>query len=177
MKRKLIIGIVIIVSFFLLRTLLDSSDQKVEPNQSQTPVFQKQSTILVHLKGEVKYPGIYEINESMRLFELIDIAGGLLESADANSLNLVSEVFDGMVIIIPRYSIADQNTSEVCNKISINTATVDELVQLSGIGEARARSIVSYRQEKGRFSSIEDLLNISGISETILLAIKDDICL
>lgn len=132
----------------------------------------EKAKIIVEIKGEVNVPGIYILEEDARVYDLIYLAGGVTVHAKTDTLNLATKLSDGSLIIIAR----EQNTN-VKNKISINTASLNELMSLPGIGEAKARSIISYRNENGSFIILEDLMNVTGISENIFEQIKESICL
>ena len=152
--------------------------------------------IIVHLSGEVKNPGVYQLQEGERLIALLKLSGGLKSTADMEKLNLASPLFDGEKVVIPAKNnkkvepsfievleqnsadniFADTDTAEKAI-ININRAGEDELCNLSGIGPAKAESILKYRKENGFFSSKEELLNISGIGEKTLENIRDEISL
>lgn len=164
--------------------------------ESINPV-KNNSGIIVHLAGEVKNPGVYKLKEGDRLVDLLKTAGGLTDKADLELVNLAASLLDGQKIIIPNINerrenndnlVADQKLigfdnidffSEENNSslININRADINELVNLSGIGEAKARAIISYREENGHFQTKEDLINISGIGEKTLENIRDEISL
>lgn len=131
--------------------------------------------IVVEIKGEVKKPGIYVLQADSRIHDLVLLAGGFTERADTATLNMAAKIIDGSAIFVE----TKQSGSSVSinNKISINTASMDELMKLPGIGESKAKSIIDYRNTHGRFYSFEDLINVSGISKNILEQIKDLICL
>lgn len=128
----------------------------------------EKTTILVQLAGQVQNPGVYEIHEGARLYEAIDLAGGLTEDA-AKDLNQVQSLTDGQFIKIPTEE--EQSEKERIEKeaddglIDINTASVADFCTLPGIGENKANQIIAYRDENGGFSSKEDLMKISGIKE------------
>lgn len=155
----------------------------------------------VDIKGEVKKPGVYELEKDSRVIDVINKAGGLTSNADTKVTNLSKIIFDEMVIIIyskeevknfsetkkneniinnecnsiPNDScITNDNTKEenAFNKISINTATKEELMTISGIGESKAIAIIEYRQDN-LFKTIEDIMNVSGIGESLFEKIKD----
>ena len=125
---------------------------------------------IVEIKGEVNREGIYSINANARINDLIILANGLKSSADVSNINLASKVTDGMVLEIP-----SKKTIQESDKISINTATLEELDTLDGIGPSKALAIIEYREKHGPFRSIEEIQNVSGISETIYSKIKDNI--
>jgi len=146
-------------------------------------------TIYVHIDGAVIIPGIKEVEEGTRIFELIEIAGGLAEDADISKINLASVLKDEQKIIVP-YIVKEEvinnsssNTTSAkstkANKsqlpININYATFEEFQLLNGIGPSMAQKIIDYREENGFFNSIEDIKNVSGIGEAKFNKIKDDI--
>ena len=140
--------------------------------------------ICVHIVGYVVNPGVYSVNEGARIYEVIKLAGGFLSGADESYLNLASVVFDGQKIEV--LSIEEAKTAkpfvggaegETTKKlININTATKEELMQLAGIGESRALSIIAYREKNGGFDKISDIMNVAGIKEAAYEKIKDYIC-
>ena len=143
-----------------------------------------QNMICVHIVGYVVNPGVYDVREGTRIYEIISLAGGFLPDADESYLNLASVVFDGQKIQVmskeeaktakPFVGAEDNETSK--KLININTATKEELMQLPGIGESRAISIISYRDKNGGFEKITDIMKISGIKEAAFDKIKDYIC-
>ena len=107
------------------------------------------------------------------------MAGGMTEEAAAYALNLARIAVDGEQIYVPdAEEIQGQSIlsgSGYEKKVNINTASMEELMTLTGIGEAKAESIIRYREENGGFQSIEDLMEIGGIKEGVFEKIKDDI--
>lgn len=145
--------------------------------------IEKSALIMVDIKGAVNSPGVYEMPNNARLLDVIEKAGGFSEDADSRTVNLAQILTDQMMIYIPAEgeeiseNIQVTLTSEIesTKRININTADSIELTQLNGIGEARANSIVEYREENGRFKSIEEIKNVSGIGDSIFEGFKDDI--
>jgi competence protein ComEA len=133
--------------------------------------------IIVDVKGAVKMPGVYQVDNDDRVIDVINMAGGLLEDANEEVVNFAQILHDEMVIYIPK--IGEEVKSEIygteSNKLNINKATVSELMTLNGIGEAKAQAIVNYRDENGKFEKIEDLLKIRGIGEKTLENFRDEI--
>ncbi|MBQ0066518.1 MAG: ComEA family DNA-binding protein [Firmicutes bacterium] len=123
----------------------------------------------IELKGEIKNPGVYTVKYNATVEEAIRQAGGLNEKADTTSISLVREVLNHEVIVIGQ-------KEESQKKISINSASLEELVTLPGIGESTAQKILEYRKNKS-FSTLEEIMEIKGIKEGIYSKIKDYICL
>ena len=139
-----------------------------------------QGVVVVYLTGAVMAPGIYEMAEGSRLYELIEAAGGMSETADAVGLNLARFLFDGEMIRVPTAEETAAGGSEEGHdaqgvKISINRAGAKELMSLTGIGEARAEAIIAYRNKNGPFVRIEDIMKVEGIKDAMFNKIKDDI--
>lgn len=165
-----------------------------EPEEAEPMVFTTQSSVqeteqsssewYVDVKGAVNKAGMYRINPGMRLMDVIDLAGGFTAEADQNQMNFSKLLADQEIIYVPRIgeevSVSHEapnkeTAAKTVEKININTADVDELQQLSGIGEKRAADIVKYREENGSFQAIEDLTKVTGIGEKTLENLKDSI--
>ena len=143
---------------------------------------------VVHVCGEVANPGIYELPAGSRIYEAVKAAGGFTENAAEESVNLASPIEDGVQIRI--YSKEETETLaagaapfdgfEASGEgkepvVNLNTATKEELMTLSGIGESRAEDIIRYREENGGFQNIEDIMKVSGIKDAAFQKIKDRI--
>ena len=129
-------------------------------------------TITVFISGEVKNPGVVTIDSEKRLSDAVNELGGTTENADLNKVNLATKLKDESHYIIPKIGdnleSFNNETSENDNKnnlININDATIQELDTLPGVGEATANKIVNYREEKGKFNSIEEIKNVNGIGD------------
>ena len=199
-KKILIISILVMLSLSIFifyrkeNTHEEINIVKEEPKKEEVFVENK---IIVDIKGEVKNPGCFEVSDALRIKDVIDLAGGLTENADTSNINLSSKVHDEMVIIIDKKEDVKEvinneesvkvetktnntkttTTTKTTGKISINKASVKELTTLSGIGEAKAKKIVDYREKNGPFKSIDDIKKVSGIGEAIFAKIKDYITL
>lgn len=130
-------------------------------------------TIFVYVTGAVLSPGVYELPEGSRMTALIDASGGFTEDAGTESLNLAEFLYDGMHVHVPRVSEETIQFSD--GKINLNSATVEELTTLSGIGEAKAKAIIAYREKNGYFKRPEDVKNVSGIGDSLYERIAEDI--
>ena len=155
--------------------------------------------VYVHVCGHVKKPGVYKLSAASRVCDAISAAGGLDKEADPAWWNQAAPVTDGMQIRIPSKkevesgkaaafadSSAEANTrvssdsdaqtgADSRESVNINTATVDQLVTIPGIGAKRAEDILRYREEHGKFSSVEDIKNVPGIGDGIYSRMKDHI--
>ncbi len=151
--------------------------------------------IAVHVIGAVPRPGLYEFAEGARVQDAIDAAGGLLAAANSDALNLAALLTDGQQLNVPYKSgeappqqqeddsslnlpgSSNQNTtptpSSSARRININTATLEELDSLPGIGPTLAQRIIDYRTENGPFTAIEDIMDVSGIGPATFDKIKD----
>lgn len=155
------------------------------------------NVVKVDIKGCVNKTGVYEMNLNDRVIDVINKSGGLSECADTSSINLSKKIFDEMVIIIPseeetikedinndaligdeqnNINSNDEVKQEINKKVSINSASKEELMTLTGIGESKALAIIEYRNNK-KFESIEEITNVSGIGESLFEKIKNDITL
>lgn len=130
------------------------------------------STISVHVSGAVRHPGIVQIDADARLADVVLAAGGATTSADLARVNLAAPVRDGEHVTIPTVS-ADGEPQPQDTAFDLNSATATELETLPGVGPVLAARIVSHRDERGPFGSIEDLLDVPGIGESKLAAIRD----
>ena len=171
--------------------------ENIETNDSQS--------FVVYVSGYVNNPGVYELSAGSRVIDAIDAAGGYSKKAYDNYLNLASLIADGQMIYVPSEeevesgsiergvaSGADSsgvggvtggngggnggNSSDSGTLVNINQASKEELMTLPGIGESKADKIIAYREENGRFSTPEGIMEISGIKDGLYNKIKDKIC-
>ena len=130
--------------------------------------------LYVHVVGEVASPGMYQLPIGARLVDAVFAAGGLTEEADNASVNLARELTDGEQIIV--FSISQESQSPGTTSsglISLNRAGDKELEELPGIGPALAGRIIAWREANGGFKSVQDLLKVSGIGESLLAGVVD----
>lgn len=146
---------------------------EIDGEDEQQP-FLNENQIVVDIKGEVKRPGVYQFENGARVNDLVNKAGGFLQTADETQVNLAQKLQDEMIVIVPRKidgsshdhgAIQSSHHSDI---VKVNYATEEELQTLPGIGPAKAKAIADYRDEHGFFSRPEDLLNVSGIGEKTL---------
>lgn len=169
----------------------DSADgqqkkEQTDPKPAQTSADEKtdRSTVYIHICGAVKKPGVYTFEEEPHIVDVVKKAGGFTKKADQTSVNLAERVTDGTQLVISvkgkhkgtkeePNSRSESSDSGKSDKVNINTASEQELMTLSGIGESKASEIVSYRKTNGAFHQIEEIMNISGIKEGVFSKIKD----
>ena len=134
--------------------------------------------LYVHIVGEIKTPGMYQLPLGARLVDAVFAAGGLTADADNSSVNLARELSDGEQIVVFKVGeIAEAGGSAPGGLISINRATAEQLEELPGIGPALSSRIIAYREANGGFKTKEDLLNVSGIGDSIFAGFTDLITL
>ena len=130
--------------------------------------------IYVSIKGEINNPGVYLVDEDISVKDLINLAGGLTESANPSNINYNQTLVLGSVVFIPSENIDDYRPIEFDNElVNINTASLEELQTLKGIGEILGQRIIDYRNEFGGFNTIEEIQFVSGIKTTVYEQIKD----
>jgi competence protein ComEA len=126
--------------------------------------------LTVYVSGAVATPGVYTLPEGSRVDAAITAAGGMLPGAEINNINLALPVVDGQQINVPGIV----ETSHVnAGRVNINTATLDELDALPGIGPTTAQSILDYRQEHGPFQIIQQIQNVTGVGSATFAGIQN----
>ena len=137
----------------------------------------EETVIYVHVCGAVVKPGVVEVPQGSRAQTAVEAAGGFREDADRDYVNLASPVSDGEQLYIPTAAETGERKAsqeaEESGLVNLNTADISRLCTLPGIGESRARDIISYRQEHGVFSQIEEIMQIPGIKESTFEKLKD----
>lgn len=210
-----IILILLILTIFYWLNLKKNNKKVIKKDKEVVQKLEKkdekevEKSVKVDIKGEINNPGIYELDESMRVIDVIELAGGLTNNADTSVINLSKKLKDEMVIIIySKYQVKnfeatkeeekvveekciqenenalkndacindnnskDTNTNQ--DKVNINTASLEQLQTLPGVGESKAKSIIEYR-EKQKFKTIEDIKNVTGIGDSLFAKIKENI--
>lgn len=167
---------------------LDESMEEQEIKKEENNITNKEIT--VYVSGAVNKPGIVTLNEGDRLATAVEKVGGTTQKADLNGINMAIKLKDEMHYIIPRigevvkdsesevisYGNFNQAESSKTSQININTATIEELDKLPGVGEATANKIVNHRSESGEFKSIEEIKNVNGIGDKKFEEMKNLIC-
>jgi competence protein ComEA len=131
--------------------------------------------LLVHVLGAVRAPGLYSLPDGARVVDAVTAAGGLADDADPAGVNLARRVSDGEQLVVPRPGQAPPAAAAatVPGRVDLNTATPEQLESLPGIGPALAARIVSWRAENGGFSSADDLLEVPGLGQKSVDALRD----
>lgn len=196
-KITIIIAVIVIISVSLVIILCKKEDNSTEIIDSFTEeekanvqeVPQETKKLVIHITGCVQNIGIVEVAEGSRIVDVIEKAGGITNEADISKVNLAYIVKDAQKIYIPSIYdveiteyistengenvIVDDNIGGKKSMININTSTQTELEQLPGIGPSTALKIINYREENGKFKSIEDIKNVQGIGDSKYNNIKD----
>lgn len=146
-----------------------SSDSEAEASAEE---------IYVDVTGAVQKPGVYQLNQGDRVYQAIEKAGGFREDAEASAINQAAVLEDGQQITILSTSQQQMQEEKAAEEglVNINTADADTLCTLPGIGEAKAKSIIAYREKNGPFKSTEELTKVSGIKEGVFDKVSDLIC-
>lgn len=143
----------------------------------------QEAVIFVDIKGAVKNPGVYQMKSGDRVKDALDAAGGLTGEADSQKVNLAQRVEDQMVIVVPKVGeeatemptgVTSKETSKE-ERVNINTATVEELKTLKGVGEKKAEAIIEYRKKNGSFKTKEDLMKVRGIGKKLFESFQERI--
>lgn len=168
-----------------------SSGETSQPKTVASASKSESDKIFVDIKGAVRKEGVYELTSGSRVTDVVKLAGGFTDDADKKSVNLAEKVADEAVIYVARVgeevtpastpsqakntaaSGAQQDADSA--QINLNTATLEELQTISGIGAKRAQDIIDYRDNNGGFSSVDDLKNVSGIGEKTLEKLKAEV--
>ncbi len=195
----ILIGIIIFLFFIIFyftggKSKLNKNNNEsifVEENESMEVISKKEekeekesTKIVVDIKGEVKKPDIYWLEEDSIIEDLINIAGGVTEEGDLSKINRAEKLNNHEVVVIPNINDEESEGETIIsstinnnkdNKININTANSAELDSLSGIGPSKAEAIIKYREENGNFKTIEEIKNVTGIGEGLFEKFKENI--
>ncbi|MCR4944241.1 MAG: helix-hairpin-helix domain-containing protein [Clostridium sp.] len=197
-KKYKFIGILVFTVFILIfliasyirggrdELIKNESEDIYEEDVKEIEASSSESEIVVEIKGCIKNPNVYWLSENSIVEDLISAAGGLTENADTSSVNRAEKLKNHQLVIIPDKDSAKNEISKVdilgkekgnlsSSLVNINTADEKELDSLPGIGPARAKDIIRYREENGEFKSIEDIKNVKGIGENYYEKLKDKI--
>lgn len=165
----------------------ETEQEKNKDKDGKEEILLKDKKIAVDIKGEVKKPGVYYVNYGSIILDLINEAGGTTNKANLDSINRAQKLKENECIVIPNVDdvnndvmvstkgLTNNSSKKEDYKVNINTADVNELNKLNGVGPSKANAIIKYREENGSFKSIEDIKNVSGFGEATFEKIKDSI--
>lgn len=180
----IIVVIILVIYVFTKENSTTYFENEIIENTNDNILDESNNNIIIHIAGEVANEGVIELPANARLYDAVEAAGGLTEDADLGQINLANILKDGQKIYIPNSDEIEEKYIEETNgqnnymevgKIDINSATQTELETLSGIGPSTALKIITYREENGRFNTIEDIKNVPGIGDAKFNNIKNDI--
>lgn len=189
LSRGELIGFVVVVAvtlagagFWYVRSLpapVEVRASTVPPTPAPGATPSPAAVLLVDVAGWVRRPGVYEFAEGARVIDAIEAAGGARPGALLLSLNLAAPLVDGTQILVPKEGAEPLDggvgaaPGSVAGLVNVNTATNAELETLPGIGEVIAQAIVDHRTENGPFTSVDQLLDVSGIGDATLENIRE----
>jgi competence protein ComEA len=184
------LSVVGIIVFFVIYTVLKRPEPAapplqitLQPRPTAIPPTPTPATINVYVSGAVNKPDVYALPSAAIVKEAIVAAGGATADADLDRINLATKLADQMQVYVPRTgeaalplaSTGESAPSATSAKININTASVEELDRLPGIGPSIAKAVIDYRTANGPFKQIEDINEVKGIGDALFAKIKDQI--
>jgi competence protein ComEA len=181
-KRVFLIALILVIGFsvtiykkhfkpisknFAENTVNIETRELITNNYEQA--IKVKNKILVHIGGAVRNPGLYKLDANLRTLDAIKIAGGLLDNANLDKVNLAKKLKDGQKIQVPfKKKVAKKTVIKKRIEINLNTANLDQLCEIPGIGPNTARKIIELRDTLGSFTNFEELTKISGIGKSKL---------
>jgi len=173
-------GVLLAVLALAGRMLASAGAPSVQPVAPLVPeTAGAADTLVVHVAGAVRQPGLYELKEGSRVSDAVARAGGATAKADTAAVNLAAPLADGIQVLIPSRVAGAAGTGSgassggVAPRVSLSSATVADLDALPGIGQVTAQKIVDHRSQHGGFSSVDDLDAISGIGPARIEQLRD----
>lgn len=178
MHRKIKIMMLIILLLFGVSACgqEESEQLSLETMETEEPIEEDgdaDDRIFVYVCGAVLCEGVYEMPSGSRVYEAIQKAGGFADDAAVTSVNQAEVLQDEMQLYIATIEEAEAEQIQDDGKVDLNNATKEQLMTLPGVGESKAGLIIQYREEHGKFQTIEDVMNISGIKEGLFGKIKE----
>jgi competence protein ComEA len=192
----ILVIIVSLMNYFQSEPNMPNTSQIPKQIEPETPIStdnskrnskginEEKDEIMVDVQGSVTRPGVYELKEGDRVLHAIQMAGGFTDGAEVRSVNQALKISDEMIVYVaekgekfeldPATALSDP-ADEKTTVININSADETVLQTLNGVGPAKAQSIISYREENGPFTSLEQLLEVRGIGEKTIEQWKDQI--
>ena len=184
MKRRIKGFLLLIGSFIVFSGCKEEGDGWYFPAQATETVVNNEDLpgepidkIVVYICGAVKEPGVVSLDKDSRVVDAIAMAGGFTQEADETYINLAGKLQDGEKVYVPTLTEVSQWKAQEQKEplININTAGLEELCKLPGIGESKAADIIAYREKQGLFQKKEDLMKVPGIKQNLYEKIEDKI--
>lgn len=196
-SHGIVVVVAVIIIYYINSTKEVYSYEEINTLEETKTTVKKEEIeedkIVVHITGAVKKQGVVEVKENARINDVIAEAGGTTEDADLKNVNLAYVVEDGQKIYIPSVKdkleieedgeivtesagenvLREEDENGKSSRININTANAEALTAIPGVGESTAEKIITYRKENGKFKTVEDIKNVSGIGDKKYEAIKD----
>ncbi len=182
-RNKLLYGLIILVFlgvFWAWAIFSNTNDSEliISAETKNEASEERPETIVVHISGAVKNPGVLCLASESRLIDAVEEVGGLTDNADQDSVNLARRLKDEEKIHIAEIGeVTNQKGSQSDGRININTASLEELKKLPGVGDVIAKGIIDYREKNGSFTDLEELKNVNRIGEKIYQGLSDLITL
>jgi competence protein ComEA len=180
-SQRVVVATLSVAVLYLLGTSFSSENQANRLDLSYVGQATTESNLLsneifVHVAGEVKKPGLYALSVGSRVEDAIELAGGMTKSAFEQSVNLARMVSDGEQIVVLDKSRVSNGGADA-DFISLNSATMEQLESLPGVGPAMAARIIEHRKTIGSFSDLTQLKDVSGIGDKLYAKISQDLTL
>ncbi len=182
-RALLAAGLLIAALFVGGRFFVGSGTATVEPSPAAAGQIEAAAPtrLVVHVVGAVQRPGLYRLVHGARIADAVRRAGGATRRADLSLVNLAAQVSDGSQVVVPRRVVVEASpgggepaaSAAVGGQVHLNTATIQELDELPGVGPVTAQKIVDYRDQHGAFSSVDDLDAIPGIGPARLEQLRE----
>lgn len=169
--------------------LVSDMQQNQAGMEEDTEENLEENLLYIYVCGAVYQPGVYMLPEGSRVCDLFEAAGGLTDDAAEDYWNQAKLLVDGEMFYVPTREEAEEressgletpfgqsdlaNTNDTSGKVNLNTATLEQLMGIPGIGESKAKAILAYREEHGGFSSVEEVMQIEGIKEGVFSKMKE----
>jgi competence protein ComEA len=181
-RHVLLVALVALLALFAAGRFLAATPAQDEPHATARPiaVAEPPPALLVHVVGAIRRPGLYRLREGSRIADAVEKAGGATRKADLTLVNLAAPVSDGTQVVVPRRAAAAGAGSggaggptEPAGPVHLNTATLEELDTLPGVGPVTAQKILDWRQTNGAFGSVDELDAIPGIGPKRLEQLRE----
>jgi competence protein ComEA len=172
MGAAVVLVLVAVAAAVLISAVSSAGRTAVVPAVAASRAPDTAGAVLVHVLGAVRRPGLYSLADGARVVDAVAAAGGLTDTADGAAVNLARRVADGEQLRVPAVGEAPAPGASAA-RVDLNTATVEELATLPRIGPAIAARIVDWREQNGGFSSADDLLEVSGVGDKMVEALRD----